>query len=68
MTHQKLKLTLFAAVAATPCTDRNMAVEPETLVIPVFSTAQFRAEGHFGTHMTGAEETPTNDHVATLSM
>ena len=57
MTYRMFSITLIAAASAAACADRNPA-EPETLIIPVFAVAESRDGDHFGTHMTGAEETP----------
>lgn len=64
MTHRTLALALVAAAAVAACSDRNLVAEPETLMIPVFSMADNRADGNFGTHMTGAEETPPKPSLA----
>lgn len=63
MTYRTLAFTLFAAAAAAACADRNV-VEPATLMIPVYSLAASHANGHFGTHMTGAQETPARPSLA----
>lgn len=47
------------AVTAAACTgDSRIPAEPVMLAIPVFASSQVQREGYFGTHMTGAEETP----------
>ena len=59
MTQRALATALLAAAAAAGCSDGGRTpAEPADLVIPVFSHAESHDGGHFGTHMTGAEETP----------
>jgi hypothetical protein len=56
-----LTLALVAAAAAAGCAEQNAPSEP-SLVVPVFSNGA----GHsgYGTHMTGAEETPARPSLA----
>ena len=50
---------LLAAVAVLACGDRGRTPAGlGNLVIPVFTHAAGQDGGQFGTHMTGAEETP----------
>lgn len=57
--HRTLATALLAAAAAAGCSEGGRTpAEPTDLVIPVFSHPESRDGGHFGTHMTGAEETP----------
>jgi hypothetical protein len=51
-----LTMALVAAVAAAGCSPENTPSEP-TLVVPVFSQG-VSDHAAYGTHMTGAEETP----------
>src|SRR5688572_19740445 len=54
-----LATALLAAAAAAGCSEGGRTpAEPADLVIPVFSHPESHERGHFGTHMTGAEETP----------
>ncbi len=54
-----LTTALLAAAAAAGCSEGGRTpAEPADLVIPVFSHPESHEGGHFGTHMTGAEETP----------
>lgn len=59
MTQRALATALLAAAAAAACSEgARTPAEPAALVIPVFSLFESRDGGHFGTHMTGSEETP----------
>jgi CHRD domain len=54
-----LATALLAAAAAAGCSEvASTPAEPADLVIPVFSHPESHEGRHFGTHMTGAEETP----------
>jgi hypothetical protein len=56
---QRILATALLAAAAAGCGEGGRTpAEPTDLVIPVFSHPESRDGGHFGTHMTGAEETP----------
>lgn len=53
-----LMVSLVAAAATPGCVDHGgTPAGPADMVVPVFSHAG-SADGHLGTHMTGAEETP----------
>jgi hypothetical protein len=50
---------LLATAAAVGCVEGGRTpAEPDDLVLPVFSHGESHEGDHFGTHMTGAEETP----------
>jgi hypothetical protein len=56
---QRTLAVLLAAAVAAGCSEGGRTpAEPTDLVIPVFSHPESGDGGHFGTHMTGAEETP----------
>lgn len=56
---RSLATALLAAAAAAGCIEGGRTpAEPADLVLPVFSPGASHDGGHFGTHMTGAEETP----------
>jgi hypothetical protein len=59
LSQRALATGLLAAAAAAGCIEGGRTpAEPDNLVLPVFSHGESHAGGHFGTHMTGAEETP----------
>ncbi|MGH7638243.1 MAG: CHRD domain-containing protein [Gemmatimonadaceae bacterium] len=59
MRHRGLtSLTLFVLAAAACTADSRTPAEPVTLTVPVFASSEGRGEGHFGTHMSGQNETP----------
>jgi hypothetical protein len=52
-------VTALLAAAAAGCSEGGRTpAEPADLVIPVVSHGESHDGSHFGTHMTGAEETP----------
>ena len=55
-------VTVLLAVTAAACTGESRTpAEPMTLVVPVFASTQ---DGHFGTHMSGDNETPARPSLA----
>lgn len=60
MRHRGLTPTVLAVAVAACAGESRTPAEPVTLTVPVFASTQEggRGEGHFGTHMAGANETP----------
>ena len=58
MRHRGVTPVLLAFMATACTSESRVPAEPVMLVVPVFAASQFVRDGHFGTHMTGAEETP----------
>jgi hypothetical protein len=54
----RLFATALVAATAAACTGDGMPFEPSEFVLPAFSHGESHAGGQFGTHMTGANETP----------
>jgi uncharacterized lipoprotein YmbA len=58
-----LLCALSAAVLAG-CGDREAPTEPETYILPVVQQAAVGVSENYRTHMTGAEEVPSNESKA----
>ena len=64
LSHRALATGLLVATAAGCNEGGRTPAEPDNLVLPVFSHGESHEGGHFGTHMTGAEETPSRPSSA----